>query len=732
MTFPGPQRDSRPRVRRATSSLGRVLAPLTCAPVMAMASPPEAAPNFDTVAELTQVTVTAASMTETALDDESKPISVVGKSAIQATAPGSIVEAMRDVPGVNFSRAGGRGGQVVVRGVNSNDNKVPLLINGERFRGRNTLEYNIIDPAAVERIEVIRGPAAAIYGAEAMAGMVNVVMRKPPVNFGEFTIGVRPTFLGYASVNHERAGRIEVQGGGHGFDFLIGASKRLADDYETPVGTAFNSRYEDQQFDATLGYSVNRDHRVALRLKHSETVTHRAGGIGAAPGLVAPLADRIAMREDPIREKYVGLSYDGKPGIKGLARIEASVFRRSLTTRIVTEKTPNATSTSTGYRYVDGPLAYGGKLVAISDIVPKTILTGGLDFYHHDWVGSAAAVDGTGTVKSAPRAKNASDATNTGIGTFLLAEHDLLHWLQVSGNLRYDHIRTRSDADVFGPNQAQFADLIRANSDTSNGKWNYALGALAKPLPWLHFAANFGTSYRVPSTGEKFPAGAYGQGYLVPNPGLKPEEGKTYDVSARLRFDRLASNLTYYVSDYTNLIRQTPISYLGLPSLQRNNIGKARISGLEMDLRYDVTRQLALKLIGTYTRGTDLQANQPLPYIAPLTGTLGLHYESGPFYVAADWRLSRRKTRINPRQERQTAGYGVVDVYAGWNLKRLHGALAKTTLRLGIENLFNKAYVNPTTYMAMRNGRGQPLPTTYTNPLVEPGRNVKLMLTSTF
>ena len=52
-----------------------------------------------------------------------------------------------------------------------------LFIDGDRFRGRNFLEYSLLDPNEIERIEIIRGPAAALYGSDAMNGLVNVITR---------------------------------------------------------------------------------------------------------------------------------------------------------------------------------------------------------------------------------------------------------------------------------------------------------------------------------------------------------------------------------------------------------------------------------------------------------------------------------------------------------------------------------------------------------------------------
>ena len=682
------------------------------------------APSSHTV--MTGVVVTGTNFRETELDDESKVVSVVSKEEMQTKRPTSVVEAMKEVPGINFSRAGGLGGQVVMRGFNSNDLKVPMAINGERFRGRNTLEYNLIDPESIERIEVIRGPAAAIYGSESMAGMVNIVTKKPKPNFSDtFEMKLSGISAGFESVNNLWGVRAEVEGGGRGVDMRLGLSSRSAGDYDTPQGKAIHSGFESKQIDGEIGYSFNKDDRLALRFKVAEVVSHRAGGLGGAPGMAAPLAQRVYLREDPIREDYVGLNYTGKPNIKGIAKVEASLYNRKLNTDVVTTRFPNATSINETHRYVIGPDMTGGKVMVVSDAVKNTIITTGVDFFLQDWKGAETERRGTGTVSSTARNKLESDASQKGLGAFILAEHELNDQWLISGNLRHDHYDTKTDADVI--TIPALMDTIRANKNSSNSSTTYAVGTVFKPLTWLNFAANYGTSFRVPTTSELFGYGTYGTGYLVPNPTLKPEEGQTIDFSARLRFDRLVSNLTFYRSNYNNLIGREEVTHLGLPSSRRTNIGKATVEGVELEMAYALTNQWSLKLASAYTEGTDDTTNRPLAYIAPLMSSLGVRYDTGNYYVQADVRHSSKKDRIDNKQERMTDGYTVLDLYAGAKLSQFSSDLPKNTmLRVGIENVFDETYVNPTTREAITSANS------YTNPLIEPGRNVKVSVTSKF
>lgn len=677
------------------------------------------------VPELGAVTVTATNFRETRLDDESKPVSVVDQATLATKAPVSIVEAMQEVPGLSFSRAGGLGGQVVMRGFNSNDLKSPLAIDGERFRGRNTLEYNLIDPGLIEQVEVIRGPAAAIYGSEAMAGMVNIVTRKAKPDFSDtFSLRLHGLNLAYESINNLRATRLDVTGGGKGFDLRLAGSVRKAGDYDTPLGTATHSRFDDQQISGVLGYSLNAQDRLELKFKAAEVESHRAGGLGGAPGMEAPLAQRVYLREDPIRERYVGLAYAGQPKISGIGKLNASLYVRDLYTDVVTTRYPNATSMAETHRYVVGPQEVGGKLMVVSDIVPQSVLTAGLDFFVQDWDGAETQVKGTGTVASTARRKVESDSTTKGLGVFALLEHELSQRWLLSGNVRHDRYHTQTAANII--TIPALTSEILAHRDARDSKTTYALGTVFKPSGWLNFAANFGTSYRVPTSGEKFSYGTYGKGYLLPNPSLEPEEGKTVDISARLRLPHLSANLTLYKSHYTNLIAQQELLYLDLVSSRRINIGKAEVQGLEFDLKQMLRKDWTLKLAAAYTEGTNQTAHKPLSYIAPLVGTVGLAYQRGPWQWEGDLRLSKRKTRIDTSLERASAGYGVFNLYAGLDLHRLNPSYPKATLRIGIENLFDKAYADATTREAIA------APVSYTNPLLEPGRNLKISLTTQF
>lgn len=167
-----------------------------------------------------------------------------------------------DVPGIAYSRAGGLGGQLVVRGLNSTDPRMVLFVDGDRFRGRNTLEYSFLDPNEIERIEVIRGPASVLYGSDAMNGVVNVITRRAVGDpMQPFSLTPRLHALGFSSANALAATRLELQGLSNGFDALIGVNYRSAGNYGTPGGEVPNSDFTSRSLNARIGYSPSATRR---------------------------------------------------------------------------------------------------------------------------------------------------------------------------------------------------------------------------------------------------------------------------------------------------------------------------------------------------------------------------------------------------------------------------------------------------------------------------------------
>lgn len=134
-------------------------------------SSPEPAP---TLAE--QVVVTAAAVPET-IETTPASVTVITREQIERREARDVAEALREVPGMIVSRTGSQGKvtSVLTRGGNSTHTLVlwnGIEINNPYFSG---YDWGRFSTAGVERIEVVRGPFSALYGSEAVTGVVNVL-----------------------------------------------------------------------------------------------------------------------------------------------------------------------------------------------------------------------------------------------------------------------------------------------------------------------------------------------------------------------------------------------------------------------------------------------------------------------------------------------------------------------------------------------------------------------------
>ena len=128
--------------------------------------------------KLDRVVVTATRMPED-INTTMRDISVLDGTSLRVAGIVDIADALRLLPGVEFATTGpGATPSIFLRGANSN--QTLLLIDGQRvsssFSGLSALQHINVDQ--IERIEVLRGPAASLYGADAVGGVIQIVTRR--------------------------------------------------------------------------------------------------------------------------------------------------------------------------------------------------------------------------------------------------------------------------------------------------------------------------------------------------------------------------------------------------------------------------------------------------------------------------------------------------------------------------------------------------------------------------
>ncbi len=669
----------------------------------------------------------------------SQSISVVERSWIDMTTPQGTLDVLARAPGVTVNRSGGIGGQIYLRGFDSNNWRSSFYIDGDRFRGRNTLQYMLIAPEEMERVEIIRGPASVLYGSDALSGVVNVITRRPHLDTsGDWRLAGGGTSVSYGTNGNRVVVSQDLTFVGHGFDLTGSLTGRRADDYDTPDGTARNSDYKTLGGSIVLGYTPEAGQRWEISYRDQYVEDGRAGGTGGVPGY----PNRRA-REDPLQVHMGRIAYSGDFSEGLFDHIDGSLYVNKFYTELdVTADTFNSAGNLTKSvrtrSYVTDPLVVGGRLRGSMPWETGAFGNGkttiGMDFVHENRAGSESSSVTTNynassgavtSTTSTARTKSGPDTSQTNIGAYVLNEWTPIDPLTISLGGRYDWFRTQSDLE---PLSSKILPYFVDNNDARDSAFTGGGGVVYRLTPSLDLVGNIGTSYRYPQNSEMFAFSA-GSTLTIPNPELKPEEGVSYEGGFKWHGDDVGINLTAFHSEFKNLIvTKQNVLYEGEYVNQRQNVDRAEMNGLEVEALWQITSSINLSGKLTALRATDKDTGESLPYIAPYTGSVALQYappEKGYSLLAnVDWAAA--KTRISD-EEYTTPSYAVANIYGRFDL----GTLVSPTyngafLTLGVENLFDKEYASPGTTVNVAYDRS------IYNPLVEPGRNFTLKLERRF
>ena len=166
-------------------------------------------------------------------DRSSPPSAVLAGEALALRRAGTLGETLDGLPGVAASGFGPQASRPVIRGLDGD--RVRLLDNGGASADASNLSFDhavAIDPLVIERIEVLRGPAALLYGGNATGGVVNAIDNRIPRSPLQALSGRAELRLGGAAA--ERASAALLEGGQGGINWHLDAAQRLSSDLHTP------------------------------------------------------------------------------------------------------------------------------------------------------------------------------------------------------------------------------------------------------------------------------------------------------------------------------------------------------------------------------------------------------------------------------------------------------------------------------------------------------------------
>jgi vitamin B12 transporter len=208
--------------------------------------------------------VVTASRTSTAIDETLASVSVITRADIEASATLDLLDLLRAVPGLDIVRGGGQGQQtsVFLRGTNSNH--ALLLIDGMRVSalGTGSFAWEQLALSQIERIEIVRGPRAALWGSDAIGGVIQVFTRRTDGFDAALSLGNHDTFGAEAG-----AGWRDERGG---VDVRLGMTDAGGINSRTPESSSFDPDddgfvYRNAMLHADLALGDQRLDAMALR-----------------------------------------------------------------------------------------------------------------------------------------------------------------------------------------------------------------------------------------------------------------------------------------------------------------------------------------------------------------------------------------------------------------------------------------------------------------------------------
>ncbi|MFO7706113.1 MAG: tRNA lysidine(34) synthetase TilS [Halopseudomonas sp.] len=198
--------------------------------------------------ELDPSIITATGMRESLLLSPAS-ITRLDRYDIERTPVADAAELFRDIPGVTLEDSNTPGmKRISIRGESSR--RVAIKIDGQTMTDHSTYGTPLlIDPAMIERIEVIRGPSSVINGSNAIGGVVNIITRGGGEKPLEAHAGA-----GYYSATQGYRSSAGLDGSANGFDYRLALSRSEHADRRTPDGTLDYSDYDSESVSAHLGY----------------------------------------------------------------------------------------------------------------------------------------------------------------------------------------------------------------------------------------------------------------------------------------------------------------------------------------------------------------------------------------------------------------------------------------------------------------------------------------------
>lgn len=581
-----------------------VLSTLVCPAYMGRAA---AADSADAGTIKARDVVVTASRTEQEIRQTPTAVEVITQKDLERTGANTLTEALKTATDLNITQSA-MGNNVSLRGMNNN--QTLILVNGRRVRTEDTndsankYELNRVNMSDVDHIEIVRGAASALYGSDAMGGVINIITKKSKKP--EITVGGDWT-------THEKDGYVHAASGQQGkwaFDMdarysdtrnwgTLGSTAQVismgpASTYTmlTQTTNQYGKRYF---FDLDGRYAIDKNKEFDIffdymkeDLKALSTTDHIVS---------SPTFNRTVLsagyRNDFDHERWTtGVGYKGKDS-RGDYEIRAYHTQFDKDQKIY-------------YTRYTGKLHKAGDLSSSEDMTFKSTTIDGRRSYQADDK-NLLTFGGEYRWEDYDSTRLTSDSSMRYAALYLQDEYTpQRNWLLIP-SVRWDY------NDVFG-------SKVTAKIGTT---YNFSKNA--------RFKANFGSAYRAPTASELYMDWTHSSyAYIQGNPNLRPETAIDYDFGFEAEKGRTSGKVSYFhnrVKDLIDYEYQGVSPTTHLYSYKYYNVEHAVIQGIEAEAKQRVGDKLTLGASYTFLDAVNSETDERLANRARHNAKLMLTYD---------------------------------------------------------------------------------------------------------
>ena len=509
------------------------------------------------------------------------------------------------------------------------------MVNGRRISNEadasglgNAMSLDRININDVEKIEIVRGPSSALYGSEAMGGVLNIITK--PSKEQTLLTGLEHTSEDTSHWWHADTGRIG------NFSMTLDARFNKINRSMLDTATESDPYGTAQTYNASLNYYVN-DHSYvnAYMDYYSQHLKTDTGTPVMKPITLTTSSGKMSLSGQAMlegtgskayKQKNYGISWNGKTD-KNDWQIQAYMSKFNWSTTSNTKVLGSIPPAGPDWMkdMFNGMLqkknAYdfnhdehnmwaieGRDSLRVND---HHRVTFGMEYVKDKVAGTGLGSNGDGvhSITENGTTKSSSEKTLSSYAAYLQDEIEYGKWFIVPA-IRYDH------HSAYG-------------SHTSP-----KIGVTYNATDHFRIKANYGDGFKAPSVSQLYydldmEMGRGNWVHLTGNPNLKPEKSKSWDLGVEAEFGKGYGSLTYFDNDVDNLITSIP---KGKDSNGHNlhryeNVNKARIKGLENTLGYRFNDTLEFKVTSTLLDAKDTSAGKDLTQRARLSQIYQLIYD---------------------------------------------------------------------------------------------------------